>query len=290
MTQRYEFLRRFKYKRMEYDQDILSKKKVQTTAESKAIKKKLSKFFHSNEKKTVMEFIKNLDDKSDFNFDLSNIIPDQSYSGMKEKLKRIDTDFNTCISHMIMSEKQLFRSKRRHNKRDKPKDLPKGAAIDMIEIGIKNLKRMKTVNDIVSSYENSSIKSPYTIKRREGIAGILRRSTKLSDKIEAKRKSSGGRSTTIDYRTMITSPKYVDEVQKIIDSAHKKGDKQEKFRLSKDRKIARSVGKLERGDAKLSIFMSGNKRVKRNRVNSQSFKNIIQLNKKENIKSINIFG
>ena len=51
IMQRYEFMRRFKYKRYNYDIDLLSKHKVTRAKDHNQLKKKTMKYLHKSNRK-----------------------------------------------------------------------------------------------------------------------------------------------------------------------------------------------------------------------------------------------
>lgn len=290
ISQRYEFLRRFKYKRMEFDNALFSKKMVQTTETTLNLKEKMIKYFHGKQTKNVSQIMGVYHDSKGITFDLSFAAKNPSFKAMKKKLKKIDRDFQNCISTNILSEKQLKRMRKKHIKRELPKDLPSEAAIDIVENGIKKLKKMKSVNEILQSFENSGIHTPKTFKKRKELGNMKSLVRLIGDKRKSggrRRKSSGG-STRVDYKSMmITAPKHVIGYDTIV-RLKANPAKKDIFESDGEKKKRRSASQIQIQN--LSLFPSATKGKKRGVINSQSIGNLKLMRKRARNRSINIFG
>ena len=142
LSQRYEFMRRFKLQRLKYEKNQKLLEKIKRAKTHKVQKGKISKFFHGFNKQFLSESIKPLANHPSF----KSIKLPSNFSD-KDKMKMIDFDFENCISNNIMSDASILRQKRRHKGRygglkgnGWASKLIKEAAVDSIGASLKLLR------------------------------------------------------------------------------------------------------------------------------------------------------
>lgn len=153
LSQRYEFMRKFKLQRLKYEENQKLLEKIKRAKKHKVQKGKISKFFHSFNQSFLSESIKPFADHPSFKcLKLPSTFSD------KEKLKMIDYDFEHCISNNIMSTASMLRQKRRHKGRygglkgnGWASSLIKEAAVDSIGQSLKLLRKLDSTMKINQS-------------------------------------------------------------------------------------------------------------------------------------------
>jgi len=135
----------------------------------KELSGKLLSFLHKNVQKPLNATVEELNQIEGVNFNF------EFYSGdtqkqLKKKMKKIDNDFEHCISTAILSKAEINRQKKRHliKTLKKPVDIPKGASIDVFSLSLNRLRRMSEMGSkIFSGSETISfVKTPSTRKGR----------------------------------------------------------------------------------------------------------------------------
>lgn len=138
--QRFEFMKKFKVKRLKFEENERKKNKMKikrSKSESKGI---LKEFTHSElVKNSLAKNIKKM--KNHPSYDSLKLA---TKFNSKEKLKMIETDFNRCISNLIQSKEELERKAKKF--RAKPpknfKTMPQGSVINSLEYSLRKIKKI----------------------------------------------------------------------------------------------------------------------------------------------------
>jgi len=131
-------MRRFKFKRNKFEENLKLKSYYLLDNQKSANRDELQKFFHTKNQVYVSDFIKPMGNHPL----LENL--GQRKKTNKEKMNKIEKDFENCISNNILSEKQLLRLKKKNFfiKRQCGAKMPKGSTVDTVGLSLKALRKM----------------------------------------------------------------------------------------------------------------------------------------------------
>ena len=146
-------MKKFKIQRKKFEENLLVKHLSSGETSHLQLHNKMLKYLHKNNPKTLNDNVQELNkiDGVDFHFTFYN---GDTIKQLQKKMKKIDYDFDHCISTSILSKAQLRRQRKRHLVKNlkKPTKIPKEGPIDMISISLGKLKRM---SDLGSNYYDS---------------------------------------------------------------------------------------------------------------------------------------
>lgn len=185
ISQRYEFMRRFKFKRQKFEEKLKLKIKYKLEKTQSENRKKISKFFHSKNNQFLSQYLKPLEDHPIFGNLTSNL------KTSKDKMTKIDTDFDSCISNYILSDKELLRLKKKNffMKKNYNK-MPKGSTINSFEASLQALRKLHNQSRLSEMVEDgktapsSLVQLEYQSPRK-----LINTERKLTRKSKSKRKT-----------------------------------------------------------------------------------------------------